>query len=387
MRPICILVIAALAAAPALHAKEKKLKITGRLQASFEAREWFEREWEPGSGRDSGWLSRFAIERARLEARFTPTDWARLVLELEGAAELAFPDRYANDALEPRRTEHEQLGFALRDAYAQFTPHPLLMFRAGQFKKPFSRLRLTSPWDLLLPRRGLLDARAIDGTRHGGFGGRDAGLMAYGKAEELLGLRYWVGAFSGPMASDGIEQSSKDFLGRLELKPFSWLSLAIDACHKLYHYREGPVISGLALARGHLYTANLFGADALLEIGPFSLSLEGALGSNVDFGPGHRLLGAHAIAAYRFDLPGELRLIPAFMAEVFDPSDQPGHDAVWRLAGGINVDPAEWLRFQLYAEWTHGQMWSYDAQARGGFGGYVFGPVPTRVMVQMNVAL
>ncbi|NMB77413.1 MAG: hypothetical protein GYA21_20065 [Myxococcales bacterium] len=386
MRFVCLLLSLSFAAAPA-SAREKKWKLSGRLQTSFEAREWFEREWEPGSERDSGWISRFAIERARLEARFTPTDWARLVLELEGAAELAFPDRYATDALEPRRTEHEQMAFSLRDAYAQFTPHPLLMFRAGQFKKPFSRLRLTSPWDLLLPRRGLLDARAVDGTRHGGFGGRDAGLMVYGKAEPILGLRYWIGAFSGPMQSEGIEQSSKDFVGRLEVKPFSWLSLAVDACHKLYHYREGPVLSGLALARGNLYTANLFGADAMLEIGPFSLSLEGALGANVDFGPGHRLLGAHAIAAYRVELPGELLLTPAFMVEVFDPSDQPGHDAVLRLAGGLNLDPAAWLRFQLYAEWTSGQMWTYDAQAKAGFGGYVFGPVPTRVMIQMNVSL
>ncbi len=386
MRFVCLVLSLSLAAAPT-SAREKKWKLSGRLQTSFEAREWFEREWEPGSQRDSGWISRFAIERARLEARFTPTDWARLVLELEGAAELSFPDRYATDALEPRRTEHEQMAFTLRDAYAQFTPHPLLMFRAGQFKKPFSRLRLTSPWDLLLPRRGLLDARAVEGTRHGGFGGRDAGLMVYGKAESLLGLRYWVGAFSGPMQSEGIEQSSKDFVGRLEVKPFSWLSLAVDACHKLYHYREGPVLSGLALARGHLYTANLFGADAMLEIGPFSLSLEGALGANVDFGPDHRLLGAHAIAAYRFELPGELFLTPAFMVEVFDPSDQPGHDAVLRLAGGLNLDPAKWLRFQLYAEWTSGQMWTYDAQAKAGFGGYVFGPVPTRVMLQMNVSL
>jgi hypothetical protein len=204
--------------------------------------------------------------------------------------------------------------------------------------------------------------------------------LAARQCEAVLGvlgrsLDQCLGQAEGlPVVLDGLAPS----LGRAR---------AVGASHKLYHYREGPVISGLALARGHAYSANLFGADAMLAIGPFSLSLEGAFGSNVDFGPGHRLLGAHAIAGYRIEFPCGLALTPAFMAEVFDPSDEPGHDAVLRLAGGLNLDPARWLRFQLYAEWTHGQMWTYDSEARSGFGGYVFGPVPTRVMLQMNVSL
>lgn len=360
---------------------EESFSLRGRLQSAFEVREWLEKE---GSG--SGWVSSFQIRRARLEARWQPESWARLVLELEGAGQIEFADRYTTDDGENRQRLREQFALQLRDAYGRFSFYKWFFVQAGNFKKPFSRLRLTSPWDLLLPLRGLLDDRAIGSTRYGGFGGRDAGVQVGGDIGTLLGLRYHLGVFSGQPFLYGVEQSTKDFVGRVEIKPIKVLRLALNVSHKLYHYKEGPTLDGLALRSGHVYTENLFGADARIKIKKFVLFLEGAYGDNVDFGPGHRLWGAHAISAYRIKL-GKMALVPAVMADFFDPSDHAGHELLIRLAGALNFDPRPWLRITLHGEWTAGEAWRFDPEAGQGFGGYVFGRVPARLMLQVGMRL
>ncbi len=341
-----------------------KLRLRGRLQTRFEVKERVE-----NGDQTESWTSRFRLRRARVDGRWDPTDWASLVLEIEGAATLDLADSTLST-------------IDLKDAYGRFRVFPALVFQLGQFKKPFSRLKMTSAFDLLLPSRGLLNKVAVGHTRHGGFGGRAVGAMVSGRVKKWLRLRYWLGMFSGPRFIDEIEESSKDFVARIQVRPFKGLRVAIDASHKLYHFKEGATLTDDPLARGVKYTTNLFGADARLKIARFTLLLEGAIGDNVDLGPGNTLWGFHATTAYSFSLREDLALVPALMIELFDPSNREGADMVVRLAGAVNLDIGDICRFTLFADKSWGRLLAYDKDEGGGF---ISERPATRVLVQVNI--
>jgi len=312
------------------------LRLRGRIQTRFETQE-----------KDDGeWTSEFRLRRARFDGMWLPSEWVRLVLEFEGAGMLDL-----NDARAPY-TE-------LKDAYGRIDVDEALRVQLGHFKKPFSRLKMMSPFDLLLPARGMLNRHAVAGTIHGGYGGRDVGLMISGRFRDLARLRYFLGAFSGLGFMDGIEESHKDFVGRLQVRPIKGLRLAVNASHKLYHNHDGTVFS-----------ANLFGADIRYKLEGFILLLEGAYGDNVDLGPGHNLWGFHGTLAYKLALDDFLVVTPAVMAEVFEPDD--GDKAV-RLAGALNVDIVGFCRVVLFAEGAVENL-PYDYR------------VPTRFLVQVDMA-
>jgi hypothetical protein len=273
-------------------------------------------------------------------------------------------------------------GVSLKDAYGEFKLHPLAKFTVGHFKKPFSRLKLTSPWDLLIPERGLLDRFAVSDAEHGGYGGRDLGVMLSGKWDGPVGLRYHVGVFNN--FYEDANDRRRDYVARLELELTRGLSLAVNASHKLFRdEREaalGPVYPQ--------FTRNLFGADASWKFHRFTLQAEAAFGVNIgtkdgeaetviNGGDGDRLpvrwlYGVHAIAAYRFKLGDDLSLTPAFMAELFDPNTDEDGDHTVRLAGAVNLDLGKAIRFALAAE---GVLWDTK--------GY---DTPTSIYLQVNLA-
>jgi hypothetical protein len=223
------------------------LRLRGRLQTRFEV------DFEQDS-------SAFSVERARFDGRWKPSDWVRLVLEFEGAGLVGSNDQ-------------EDCGVVMLDAYGRFDVHPALRIHIGQFKKPFSRLKMMSSFDLYLPVRGLLNRYAV--TRqcswtpkqsdvvgqhevrracHGGYGGRDVGVMVSGRFKKLARLQYYLGVFSGPGIVEGREESHKDLVGRIQFRLFKGLRLAVNATHKLYH--PGPDDPA-----DLQFSANLFGAD------------------------------------------------------------------------------------------------------------------------------
>jgi phosphate-selective porin O/P len=344
------------------------LRLRGRLQTRFEVKERVINQDET-----EGWVSGFRIKRARIDGRWDPLDWARLVLESEFAGSLDF-------------SGEQGAAVQLKDAYGRFKVHPALMFRVGYFKKPFSRLKMTSPFELFLPVRGLLNEQAVTSTRHGGFGGRDVGAMVSGKFLEIARLRYYLGVFSGPRFIDGIEESNKDFVGRIQVRPFSGLRVAISASHKMYHFKEGATLTGQPLTRSEKYTANLFGADARYKIENFTFLAEGAFGDNVNLGPGHLLWGFHATAAYAVSLGDDLVLTPAVMLELFDPSDQDEVDPAIRLAEALNLDIDKICRLIVYAETAWGEVLAFDPDLNNGNGGFVSKRPATRFIIQVNLS-
>lgn len=334
---LAALAFVSLAPRPARAFEWDRLRLRGRLQPRYEV-------GEDGNG---DWSNRFLLRRARVDGRWTPLDWLRLELEIDGSD-----------------------GVDLKDAYARIEVHDLLRLTAGQFKKPFSRLKMTSPWDLLIPERGLLDAYAIRHTDHGGYGGRDLGLMASGVWKGPVKLRYYLGAFDGDGRLDGRDETHRDYVARLQAQAFKGLVLAVHANHKLYYLGE------------HTRTVNAFGADLRWTFRGFRLQLEGAFGDNPDAGPGHGLAGGHAIASYRWKIADGWVLTPAAMGEIFDPDDQQDGYA-WRIAAAANLDIGKHVRVVLASEWCLGEAEAYDAR----LGAVQALDLPRRIYLQLDLAI
>ena len=335
-------------AALAWESESGELRLRGRLQTRFEVEEQ----------QDGDFSSRFRLKRARFDGRWKPSDKVRVVLEFEGA-----------ELLETSSGEYPRV--ELKDAYGRLQLHKALRIELGHLKKPFSRLKMESPFDLLLPVRGMLNRHAVADTRHGGHGGRGVGMLLSGRFKELARLRYYLGAFSGLGFEEGIEESHKDFVGRLQVRPFKGMRLAIGASHKLYHD-----------TLGRTRTANLFGADLRYRFLGFTLLVEGAYGDNVDAGPGHCLWGVHGTLAYAIELGEALVLTPAFMVEAFDPDDKTENGRAIRFAGAINLDIEDYCRLILFAEGATGELRAFDeieAAVRAR-------QVATRVFLQVNMA-
>ncbi|PIQ28314.1 hypothetical protein COW36_04230 [bacterium (Candidatus Blackallbacteria) CG17_big_fil_post_rev_8_21_14_2_50_48_46] len=316
-----------------LAAKEDEtFRIRGRIQTG----------WELLADNNTGaWSDELYVRRARLDGRWKPFDWVKLVLELEFAKNVAS-----------------------RDVYAEFKLNPDLELTVGRFKKPFSRLRMMSPWDMLIPERGLLDQHAIDDTKYGGFGARDYGVMLAG---DLWGPTFWqdplkfswnLGAFNSLPGDTGYH---RDFVARGQLRLFKGLLLAVDGSVKLYE------------ESAQLKTASLWGADLKWEWDPFRLQIEGALGDNVN--QGSKLWGAHSIVSWEFPLSENLKLIPALMFEVFDPDLSRNQDFACRFAGALNLDIYENIRVLLSVDKTWQELGAAESSL----------PDPLQVLLQTNL--
>ncbi len=293
-------------------AEAQDLRLRGRLQA----------RWQLQEGAQDDLQHQFVLRRARIDGRWDAQDWLRVVLELEAGEGLV------DDAAGP----------VVKDAYGRLKFDRALVVHVGHFKKPFSRLKMTSAWDLLIPIRGALNGLAIADTRHGGFGGRDLGLMVSGRFQWQGRLRYYLGAFSGTDIATGQKENRKDYVARLQWRPFKGLEFSVNAAHKLFEQ------AGLDR------TANLFGADLLWRFFDFHLQIEGAYGDNVEARAGHKLLGGHAIVAYRIGLSADWSLRPALMAEYLDPDSEVQWGKLLRFGGALNFDYRESLRVVLFAE-------------------------------------
>lgn len=278
---------------------------------------------------DQPWTDHILLRRARVDGRWQPNDWLRLVAELDLAD-----------------------GPDVKDIYGRIELHPLARVTFGQFKKPFSRLKMESPFALVFPERGLLDRYAVRDTYCGGYGGRDTGVLLSGVWVGPVKLRYWLGAFNNLLDD---ERYHRDYVGRFQIRIVKGLLLAVNATHK--RFDEVDEI-GESVAEGAL---NLVGVDLRWTLGDFRLQLEGAYGDNAGSDEASadvvnrgfdaaRLWGAHAIASYRLRLSDSVTLVPAVMAEVFDPSDTWDDDRVVRLAGAISAEVGDHVRVTLAGE-------------------------------------
>lgn len=321
------------------------LSLRGRLHSGWQL---------TGDEAMESWSDSFYVRRARIDGRWKPNDWSKLNLEFE----------FSRDK------------FRVRDAYAEFSPFGDLNMdiTVGHFKKPFSRLRLMSPWDIEIPERGLMNEFVANGTRFGGFGARDVGLMLSGTVkgpalffEDPLKLKYDIGGFN---SLPGDDEYYRDVVGRTQLRLFKGLIVALNGSLKFYD-DDG------------FQSAFVWGGDIKWEWDQFKLITEAAHGDNVN--TGGKLWGAHSTASYKIPLSEQWfgglaespALIPAVMVEAFNPEADNVSELDWRLAAALNLDLTSQLRLVLGIDKTWENL---AASSREGLSN------PTRINLQANVA-
>lgn len=376
--------VAMLALAPSLAAAGE-VTVRGKIQTRLELID------QSTLDRDrSGWTHYLDIPRARLDVRWDPSKRLRLVLELDAADGFAAAGNGGNG------------GFAidqmLKDCYGEFRLGKKLFLRAGHFKKPLSRLRLASPWDLLIPERGMLDQTFVAGLhlgdlagsgamQHaGGYGDRDLGLMAGGRIKAALDLRWRLGYFNALDFLSGRESAHRDLVARIEIRPARWLRLAVNGSAKRF---------SVAASRQDFWVSML-GADAEVRAGGFSLQAEAGFGDNpvlynraaagtADFHlGGGKFVGGHATLAYRFEIGPNLSLTPAVMGEILEPTTAVSGEG-YRLAAALNLDFAAGARLILFGETTLGdpRSVSYDDHSTTARAEPLY--FPTRAGLQLNL--
>ena len=298
------------------------LKLRGKLIGRYQVR-----DQDRKFGR---WTDEVTLHRARFDARWEVVEDLRLQLELELTG-----------------------GVKARDVYARYQFHQAFKVTVGRFKKPFSRLRMTSRWDLLIPRRGILDSHVVRRSLFGGFGRRDAGIMFSGRVGEQVRLRYFLGMFDGDLSQSAFFQDPddpgedntnyRDYLARVQARVVRGVVVGFSFNHK----RAGVLLSQGDEKR---VTFNMLGADIRISVGGFRLQLEGTWGDNPNAAKGRKLLGGHAIASYRLKLNETMTLAPAFMFEYMDPDDGLEDNHAIRLAGAINLFVGKHTRLVLSVE-------------------------------------
>lgn len=188
-----------------------RVELSGRVQTQFNT-----------SSADST-FSTFEHRRVRLGAGLTIDDW------IEGRVDANFAH-----------------GFRLEDAWMNLGFHPAFQIQVGQFKKPFSRIELTSSSTIFPIERGLR-IRGLDpiSEHHllldeNGYLGRELGAQIHGDAGVF---RYSLGAFNGTGPNLRDENDAKSFAGRLVLKLFE----APFEIGGAASYREFAVVDSLGV--------------------------------------------------------------------------------------------------------------------------------------------
>ena len=142
----------------------------------------------------------------------------------------------------------------LLDAAVEISSIPYAALSFGQFKVPFSLDNLTSSSSLDLVNRSqtveeLCPAQDIGST------GRDIGVTASGKFSIL---EYSLGIFNGSGINRVDTNDQKDIVGRLILRPFNFLAIAVS------HYigDQRPMASAVSVNRDRT------GVDVFFSKGP-----------------------------------------------------------------------------------------------------------------------
>lgn len=173
---------------PVVATEDVGISLTGRLQPQFNT-----------SSADTV-ASTFEFRRARIGVDVVIDEW------IEGRVEWNF----AHTA-------------RLEDGYVNLALDPMLELQVGQFKKPFSRLELTSSSRIVPIEFGLRIRGVESNAEHyllleeNVYLGREIGAQVHG---QLGPVGYALGAFNGSDQNNRDTNDGKSFAGRLNLKPF-----------------------------------------------------------------------------------------------------------------------------------------------------------------------
>ena len=267
------------------------------------------------------------LDQARLEVELE-----RGMIEAELSADLADAVRPAFSAAALDKPPY------LRDAYlgARFTK--ALRLRAGHFKRPFSRLELTSSGVLPVRGRGLTNSLIVEDAQ---FGDRALGLMLWGK---LPGKVTYHGALSNPdwTADGSLETPGAVANARVEWEPVPALSIGADYGYKL-RVNDGDAQDD------HTHAAGL---DARVQACSLEVVLDARVAQTAPTPRSDSPL-AYGLAAYgRYDIPvgRGVALQPVLFGEYLDADTKFLRDEGVRGVVGLNVIIIDGLRVMPQVE-------------------------------------
>ncbi|MFW6202373.1 MAG: porin [Gemmatimonadota bacterium] len=352
---LIVLTAPSVAAAQAIEEGRVRVDVTGYAQIQWNTTSVDEEDLDPNGVLDPSiaW-STFETRRIRPTVRVVIDDW------IEGKIQ---PDFALGE-------------IQLADAFIDFAIGEAFGIRFGQFKKPFSRIELTSSSRIIaiergLRIRGLVDAFLFDlanepdppfvdidgGLLLGdeytlldalGYLGRDMGVAVHGGSGRL---GYALGVFNGSGADRRDDSDGKSVAGRVEYSPRDDWPLVIAAAGS---YRE-LLFDGELLGVGVRDEIDGFALEADVEWGEFRrpgahVLVEGVIGENFVAGltpgpaPGPAdatLLGLQAVLAWFEPYPaagGRIEGVePLLRASYGDPSLDRDGDGGWLLTPGANL--------------------------------------------------
>ncbi|OGR10251.1 MAG: hypothetical protein A2341_22090 [Deltaproteobacteria bacterium RIFOXYB12_FULL_58_9] len=247
------------------------------------------------------------VKRARLAVDLYPTPWLRAQVDVD-VSELS----------------------VLKDAWVEVEPSAWLKLRAGQLKKPFSRVEATSSRQLPLCERGIVNHHIIDDNNLE-FGGRDLGIVANGRFGDL---RISGGVFNG----NGLFQendSGKDFVVRPTYEFGKFLEVGASGTVKMRSDEADPA-----------YSAG--GFDARVRLGPMEAVLEGLWAQ--DGRDRSDVLGVIGYVQLRYRVSDAVRLRPIVKAEFLNEGLGKEDNVAMAYMAGVNLHIAKVLRIMLQVE-------------------------------------
>lgn len=236
----------------------------------------------------------------------------------------------------------------IRSAFVEVELHRAFEIRMGRFKRPMSRIELTSRNDLPFRERGIFNDLVLEDV---GWGDRALGVRFSGKFKKPK-LRYYVSAMNGSAWVDvrRVERlRGADFIGRLEYRPHDTFRFAVNGGHKLTETRvDGPNVR-----------VSAFGGDAYLHVGEFRWVAESIAAQNtLPPAPPARgdrtpwAMNVISYATYDIDLPKKFELQPLVLVEWVDTDLDVAQDETLRVVAGLNLLWRKWFRLLPQVEVT-----------------------------------
>jgi hypothetical protein len=234
----------------------------------------------------------------------------------------------------------------LRDAYARVSPFKALRVRMGQFKRPFSRLALTSHHDLRLIDRGVSYAWV---SRELDYGDRDVGFQVEGSFGKNYGLDYSLGVFNGTgrNAREIDPKGAKDFVGRVEGRLGKHVSVGANFSNKRWDNPPATV--------SYKSNALMLGADAAVDYKGFYGMVEGAYGdyfSTIELDKSWYVL---ALMAYKIKVTDtwDMAVEPLVKGELLTPRANVSDSRALVGTAGANLHLGKVFRLMVQGEWIH----------------------------------
>ena len=297
--------------------KDPKLRVRGFVRAL----------WQLTDETDAA-VHEFRVPTARLGLEWKQSRMLRAELEIDAAEDQGSTTAWSS----------------LRDAYVQVQPVRQFRLRAGQFKKPFSRLELTPRRRLRLVERGISNHWVVEDL---GYGDRDVGVETSGRFGEKIRLSYALGVFngSGRNAREVDPNGTKDVAARLELAPTGWLSIGISGSHRSFDPEVFP-----GFPRG----AAMGEADLEVKAGHLYALAEGSYGENPLSIDRAESWSGLLLTSYRVPLTTTWRLAvePVLKGEVLKPEHHVRNSHIIDLAAGANLHVGRYFCLMAHAELT-----------------------------------